>query len=145
MNSNLIREIDDPLICMGVIDGLKKYGFDFQVEHIDGTKMTASEQFLRTAFYVRRHHLRNDSLEIYYSYLALYNKESRWVDLCYELECETGHSITDFKFLKNGKFITFDPSFYPDLESYADFIAKLASSKSCRVRWSRIQSDSEQQ
>lgn len=137
IDMSLFYQLDDPIICMGPIDMLAKYGFDFQVEHIDGVKMTASEQFLRTAFYVRTHGMRNESLEIYYSYLTLYTKESRWIDLSKQLEEESGHSITDYLFFKNGKSFTFDPSFYPTIESYADFIAKLASSKSCRVRWSK--------
>ena len=137
MSTKSIYELDDPIVCMGAIDSLNKYGFEFKVEHVDGIRMTASEQFIRTAFYVRNHQLRNDDLEIYYSFLALYTKESRWIDLSERIEEETQQSITDVLFIKNGKSFTFDPQFYPNLESYADFIARVASSKSCKISWSK--------
>lgn len=139
-----IYDCDDPLICMGAIDNLSKLGFVFKAEHIDGQKMTASEQFINLALYLRRNPYLQTSelppdLQIYYSWLAEYGKDCKWRDLSAELEEEHQCSITDIIFIKNGSSFTFNPDMFNNsLESYADFIAKLASSRSCRVSWSRL-------
>lgn len=138
-----IYRCDDPLICMGAIDNLSKLGFVFKVEHIDGQRRTASHEFINMAFYLRRNAYFNKNslpsdLQIYFSELVEYTKQSKWRDLGVELEEEFGCSFTDILFVKNGKCFSFDPEQYGyDLESYADFIANLASSRSCRVIWSK--------
>lgn len=118
-----VYDCDDPIICMGAIDALSKHGFEFRAEHIDGKKMTASEQFIRVALYLRRNPFfydddspfikdkRAKDLDIYFAYLVEYTKDSEWRDLSEYLETKYNCSLIDIAIFKNGKMFILHPEY----------------------------------
>lgn len=131
----------NPMMRLSMIEGIH-----FEVNHVDGKKMTKQEQCLRTALYCFEHGIRNPKKVFDEAYICEYRKGKGWVNLEKELEdSDLGVTVLDILFFDDNSVFSLDTEqawlenkdgkrvFSAEL--YADLLCKINESPSHTVTW----------